>query len=188
MEPEPEVRSHLGFGCPSTKRAQGSARSVPLVTCVSNTDRVGLLLTTRKSRGSPSGLSIVKASPGLGTTASARLNVHSSSPVVSCSSMLIYGSFRPLADKAEDARLRGLGGRPPCSKTLFLPSPYSRKTKSPHAPVTCQPVKLSTKRSKASTIACAMRHPWVLPRCIADPDCKGPGWVVSLCISRSAKR
>lgn len=24
-EPEPEVRSHLGFGCPSTKRARGSA-------------------------------------------------------------------------------------------------------------------------------------------------------------------
>jgi hypothetical protein len=56
MEPEPEVRSHLGFGCPATKRAQGSARSVPLITCVPNTDRVGVVRIVGFGTNQPQGV------------------------------------------------------------------------------------------------------------------------------------
>ena len=52
-------------------------------------DEVDSPFTTRKSRDSPSGSSIVKVSPGSGTKDSVILNVYSLSPEVSCSSMLM---------------------------------------------------------------------------------------------------
>ena len=69
-------------------------------------------------------------------------------------------SFSEMGSQTDDAHLRGgKAGVILVARLRSYPLPTAGKPSSLKRPWPPSPVKLSSKRSKASNIACAMRHP-----------------------------